>query len=216
MRYKHIIWDWNGTLLDDRWLCIEAINQTLTKRNMNTITDNEYVELFCFPVKDYYEKLGFDFIREPFSSLGTDFVDYYNSKFHEPMLQDGAKASLRSVLDAGLTQSILSAGKQEFLDNWIEYHGLKDNFICVLGVDDYYASGKMEIAKILISELKYDPDHMLMIGDTIHDHEVALSIGVDCILVDHGHVSKERLVSTGRVVHSGIESIMKIVLTSEN
>ena len=74
----------------------------------------------------------------------------------------------------------------------------------------------MEIAKILISELKYDPDHMLMIGDTIHDHEVALSIGVDCILVDHGHVSKERLVSTGRVVHSGIESIMKIVLTSKN
>ena len=54
MRYKHIIWDWNGTLLDDRWLCIEAINKTLTKRNMNTITDNEYVELFCFPVKDYY------------------------------------------------------------------------------------------------------------------------------------------------------------------
>ena len=44
MRYKHIIWDWNGTLLDDRWLCIEAINQTLTKRNMNTITDDEYVK----------------------------------------------------------------------------------------------------------------------------------------------------------------------------
>ena len=55
-----------------------------------------------------------------------------------------------------------------------------------------------------------------MIGDTIHDHEVALSIGVDCILVDHGHVSKERLISTGRIVCSGIESIMKIVLTSEN
>ena len=79
MRYKHIIWDWNGTLLDDRWLCIEAINKTLSKRNMNTVTDNEYVELFCFPVKDYYKKLGFDFIREPFSSLGTDFVDYYNT-----------------------------------------------------------------------------------------------------------------------------------------
>ena len=74
----------------------------------------------------------------------------------------------------------------------------------------------MEIAKILISELEYDPDHILMIGDTIHDHEVALSIGVDCILVDYGHVSKERLVSTGRVVRSGIESIMKIVLTSED
>ena len=112
MQYKHIIWDWNGTLLDDRWLCVEAINETLSKRNMNTITDDEYLEIFCFPVKDYYEKLGFDFNKEPFSVSGTEFVDYYNSKFHEPRLQTGVKEALKSVLDAGLTQSILSAGKQ--------------------------------------------------------------------------------------------------------
>ena len=51
MRYKHIIWDWNGTLLDDRWLCVEGINQALVKRDLNPITENKYRENFTFPVK---------------------------------------------------------------------------------------------------------------------------------------------------------------------
>ena len=216
MQYKHIIWDWNGTLLDDRWLCVEAINETLSKRNMNTITDDEYLEIFCFPVKDYYEKLGFDFNKEPFSVSGTEFVDYYNSKFHEPKLQTRVKEALKSVLDAGLTQSILSAGKQEFLDQWIEYHELQNHFIRVLGIDNHYASGKTEIGRKWINELDHDPVDVLLIGDTIHDNEVAQAIGVDCILVDHGHVSRQRLVSTSTPVCSGLDSVVKMVLTSKN
>ncbi|MDH5646585.1 MAG: hypothetical protein OEZ01_11285, partial [Candidatus Heimdallarchaeota archaeon] len=31
-RYEHIIWDWNGTLLDDAWLCVEIMNSMLAKR----------------------------------------------------------------------------------------------------------------------------------------------------------------------------------------
>ena len=216
MQYKHIIWDWNGTLLDDRWLCVEAINKTLSKRNMNTITDDEYLEIFCFPVKDYYEKLGFNFNKEPFSVPGTEFVDYYNSKFREPHLQTGVKGALKSVLDSGLTQSILSAGKQEFLDEWIEYNKLKNYFIRVLGIDNHYANGKTAIGRKWINELDHDPVDVLMIGDTIHDNDVAQAIGVDCILVDHGHVSRQRLVSTSTPVCSGLDSVVKMVLTSKN
>ena len=51
MRYKHIIWDWNGTLLDDRWLCVEGINQALVKRDLNLISENQYRKIFTFPVK---------------------------------------------------------------------------------------------------------------------------------------------------------------------
>ena len=48
MRYKHIIWDWNGTLLDDRWLCVEGINQALVKRDLNPISENKYREILPF------------------------------------------------------------------------------------------------------------------------------------------------------------------------
>ena len=60
-KYNHIIWDWNGTLLNDRWLCVEAINQALNKRNLPMLTEGKYKDVFSFPVEDYYKKVGFDF-----------------------------------------------------------------------------------------------------------------------------------------------------------
>ena len=75
MKYKHIIWDWNGTLLNDTWLCVEGINNSLEKRSIDTITKEVYRRVFSFPVKDYYERLGFDFKKEPFEVAGDEFVD---------------------------------------------------------------------------------------------------------------------------------------------
>ena len=61
---KHIIWDWNGTLLDDKWLCVESINQALQKRNLPELSDDRYMEVFTFPVQEYYKAVGFDFDKE--------------------------------------------------------------------------------------------------------------------------------------------------------
>ena len=95
MRYKHIIWDWNGTLLDDTWLCVEGINQALIKRKLAPISEAKYREVFTFPVKDYYMKLGFDFDKEPFEIAGDEFVSYYGENFHKTKLQNGSRFVLR-------------------------------------------------------------------------------------------------------------------------
>ena len=68
--YNHIIWDWNGTLLNDRWLCVEAINQALNKRNLPMLTEGKYKDVFSFPVEDYYKKVGFDYINHPMGNTG--------------------------------------------------------------------------------------------------------------------------------------------------
>jgi len=67
---KHIIWDWNGTILDDRWLTIAAMNSVLARRNMDEITEDQYLQVFTFPVIEYYRRLGFKFEKEPFSYFG--------------------------------------------------------------------------------------------------------------------------------------------------
>ena len=45
MDLKHIIWDWNGTLLDDSWLCVESINKSLKKRNLPQIDKEKYFQV---------------------------------------------------------------------------------------------------------------------------------------------------------------------------
>ena len=52
---KHVIWDWNGTLVDDAWLFVELMNDELHKRNLTKINVNDYKNHFTFPVKKYYE-----------------------------------------------------------------------------------------------------------------------------------------------------------------
>ena len=46
-QYKHIIWDWNGTLLDDAWLFVDIMNGVLENRNMDTITVKKYRKIFA-------------------------------------------------------------------------------------------------------------------------------------------------------------------------
>ena len=51
-----ILWDWNGTLLDDVEVCIESMNSMLSKRKKPLLTREHYKEIFTFPVIDYYRK----------------------------------------------------------------------------------------------------------------------------------------------------------------
>ncbi len=74
-----IIWDWNGTLLNDIELCVQTINDMLQKRNLRKLTADEYKDVFSFPVKDYYQKIGFDFNAEPFEIPAREFIDNYNT-----------------------------------------------------------------------------------------------------------------------------------------
>ena len=73
-KYNHIIWDFNGTLLDDAWLCVEILNDLLEKRKMPLITPALYGRIFDIPVIDFYEKIGFDFSIESFEIVGTEFI----------------------------------------------------------------------------------------------------------------------------------------------
>ena len=64
MKFEAILWDWNGTLLDDVNIAIDAINQLLLDRNLVQLTLERYLDVFTFPVCDYYELIGFDFLTQ--------------------------------------------------------------------------------------------------------------------------------------------------------
>ena len=200
MKIKHIIWDWNGTLLDDNWLSLKAINILLEKYNLSAIEKEKYLEIFTFPVIDYYRKLGFDFNKISFSVIGTEFIKEYNDRMYDAKMQDGALDILNYFREAGISQSLLSAAKQKMLDDMMMFHNLEKYFIKVLGLTDHYANSKVYAGKSWINELEYDTKEILLIGDTIHDVEVADEIGTECVLIAQGHTAYDRLKSSGKDV----------------
>src|SRR5665647_855016 len=78
MKFDSIIWDWNGTLLDDVDIVIESINKLLQDRNMVLLNIKRYLDVFTFPVQDYYERIGFDLNNEPFEIPAFQFITNYN------------------------------------------------------------------------------------------------------------------------------------------
>ncbi len=198
--YKHIIWDWNGTLLDDVDLSLEAINIVLARYNRPVLQRKRYLKIFTFPVIEYYKKLGFDFGKTPFSIIGTEFIEEYTARMLAVKLHPGADKFIHQMKDCGVTQSILSAAKQQMLETLIDHHGLQDYLIRVVGLDNHYAHSKLEAGKTWMEELPFGPHEILYIGDTLHDVDVARELGMDIALLALGHTDYTRLVETGKPV----------------
>lgn len=80
--YEHIIWDWNGTLLNDLDLTLKAIQTQIKKFNLVMPSKEEHKEHFGFPIEDYYKRLGFDFSKVSFKEIADEFVEEYFKHFH--------------------------------------------------------------------------------------------------------------------------------------
>jgi len=209
MKFKHIIWDWNGTLVDDTWLFVDIMNGVLKNRNLSPITLQSYRDIFDFPVKDYYIKLGFNFAEEPFESSGLDFIKIYDNRKFEPKLFHDTLPTLNILKNLGYTHSILSAQNTTTLQQSVKFYNLHNIFDHINGLDDHYAIGKIEQGKNLIQNLNYNKNEIIMIGDTKHDYEVSQAIGVSCFLIDRGHNSTERLKSKQDSVFSSFSNVLE-------
>jgi phosphoglycolate phosphatase len=205
--YKHIIWDWNGTLINDVWLAVEAMNKMLAKRHLPGIDSKKYKEIFDFPVTKYYLKLGFDFSKESFEELTVEFINGYYQCFNKCKLNEGVEVVLKKISDMGIHQSILSASKEDVLIEKIRYFGIDKYFCRIMGLENHYAESKVEEGKEWIAELNLNPQDVLLIGDTIHDYDVSKHMGCDCLLVANGHNSYERLAKLGVEVISTLKEI---------
>lgn len=204
-KYKYVIWDWNGTIFNDVHLCVDVGNNLFKKKNINRISIEKYRSIFTIPVKDYYIAAGFDFSVESFENIGKEWMDEYEERKYECSLYEHLPSVMKRFKENGVVQSVVSAYKQDRLIEMIKKFGLYDYLNHIVGLDNIYAASKLHLAKNLIHSLGNGKNRTLMIGDTIHDFEVAREVGADCILIADGHQSKEKLVSTGAKVYDSMK-----------
>lgn len=199
-KIKQIIWDWNGTLLNDVTMCVQVMNLMLQKYSLPALSSEKYKQLFNFPVQDYYERLGFDFNQHSFEVIGHKFMDAYFEELPNSPLFPEVKMILQELNKLGINQLVLSAMEHKSLEKSLKDKGIRSCFSKVQGINDHLASGKTELAFGLLQSSGYKADETLFIGDTLHDLEVAQSIGCPCVLIANGHFSKERLLMKHDVV----------------
>lgn len=211
-KFKHIIWDWNGTLLNDTWLCVEVLNGLLKKRGRGPISNEDYRQNFGFPVIHFYNFLGFDTDVDSFEAVSHEFIGDYEARWlTECALHPDTHEVLEAMTAKGLSHSVLSAAKQEALEMGIRHFGIREHFTGLCGTDNIYAHGKVDQGRRWIQHLHCEPAEVVLIGDTLHDFEVAEAMGTECILLSHGHHTPERLVATGKRIAHSLRELVDLV-----
>lgn len=190
-----IIWDFNGTLINDMQVCIDCMNRMLSERRLPGLNLDKYRDIFTFPVKEYYLSLGFDFSKEPFEIPAHQFIDLYRENLHNAPLHDDTEDLLSYFRSKNYRQFILSAMEQDFLEETLKMKNIHGYFERICGITNHLGEGKLEMAKELMSGLNGSGRDFVMIGDTLHDYEVAQGLGVPCVLIANGHQSHSRLQS---------------------
>jgi len=198
-----IIWDWNGTLLDDAEVCREAINKMLKVRSLPELSLSTYRDVFTFPVIDYYKEVGFNFEVEEWEPVAMEFINLYLSALPSCGLTPFASRTLETFKQKGYRQAIISAMEHEELIKSVSALGIYDYFDYIGGIGDHYGGGKIENAMNYLNSARLNPEKITLIGDTLHDSQVAAELKCKCILVATGHQSFQRLSNTGlQVIHN--------------
>lgn len=214
---SYILWDWNGTLLDDTRAAFDTLNIMLEKRGVKHIEMQFYLDNFAFPVRPFYEEIGMVLENEDWDALAREYHDTYHAQLSQ-RLNPLALDALAMVERAGLRQSIISALRQDLLERDTAAFGVRKHMEFVAGVDNLDGASKVDRARRFLAQLReLNPPatRYVMIGDALHDKEVADSLGIECILCGVGSHAAWRLRKIAPTADNLVEAV-EMALNTKN
>ncbi len=206
---KSVIWDFNGTILDDVGLATRSMNELLRRRGLPTIDKAAHRRVFRFPVSNYYRHLGFDLDREDQREISDEFHNVYQAGIGSCSLNPGIADALKFLEEHGMDQFVLSAAQEEMVVSWVRIHGLPERFKGVYGLNDRLAASKEQRCRDLIEDFDLDPSATLFIGDTDHDVEVARTVGCRPLVVLQGHQDRFRFAGAECEIYDSFHDLVK-------
>ncbi len=188
----YLFWDFNGTILDDAKLCFEILNEMLIEEERPTVSYEDYLKIFDFPVEAYYAKV-YDLNKTSFIELAHRFIQKYQPRSLKITLHEDVIETILFFKKQGIKNILLSASEVKNLNEQLKHYKIDHLFDEVLGTSDVYAKSKVAVGKRYIEIHQIDPKDCVMVGDTLHDAEVAEALGFKIILFSKGHQHPERL-----------------------
>jgi phosphoglycolate phosphatase len=206
---KVILWDWNGTLLNDTPANVDIFNRVRIQCGYAPVTIERYRQLYRHPIREMYADAGYDFTKHSYEHLAELWGHAYLNYENPPRLHDDAEYVLRKLREQGARQSILSALPHAMLEENVQGLGVAHHFEVVKGANNLYGHSKIEEGVELARHLDVAGKEITVVGDSTHDAEVAQTLGANCWLVSHGAESESRLQQTGFSVCGSLTDVYR-------
>ncbi len=192
----HLVWDWNGTLLDDFTLVLKATNACLASVGGRAISAEEHRRDFRRPITEYYAHvLGQPVGPDEFVALDTVFHEAYRAGLADCRLAVDALAAMAAWEG---TQSLLSMYFHDELVATVERLGLALNLARVDGLRDTVGGGSKTPHLVAhLNALELPGEACVLIGDSVDDAEAAAAVGARVVLYSGGFTDEARLSAIG-------------------
>ncbi len=198
MRYKYILWDWNGTLIDDVQNALMCVNDMCARKGKPEINIEQYYSYIETPIIGFYRHI----LSEDEIDADEIFENYHNDYLRhlpETRLAEGAKEVLRFFKERGAKQYIVTATHIDEAVALTKKYGVADYFDGIFGADNKYAESKTARAQKFFKEYGIRQSEAVFIGDLMHDYETANALGIAAVLVSYGHQGR-KILENGKVL----------------
>lgn len=211
---KHIIWDFNGTLLNDAQLSVDLDNDVFDQIGVPRITLADYRNNMTMPVRDFYPRVGVDYAKHSYEEIARLWLDEFNKRAVGVGLIPGVLEAIKALHAQGRSQSVLSASYEPSVRAQCAALGLTPYMKDISGLQDESAGKKTEIGRRQLRELGLTGADVVLVGDMLTDAHLAEVLGADCVLVSWGHNDLKRLESAGLPVAHSVEALENILAKS--
>lgn len=198
MTRAHVVWDWNGTLLDDLPIVIESVNRSIALLGERPISADEYRDHYTRPVRLFYQSLfGRELTDEEWLRLNTSFHEHYFHLAAAVGLAPHAGEAMEVLDRFGHGQSLLSMSPHDWLVKIVSRLGITSRFELVTGLSGPTGGRKAGHLVDHLQHLGVDGEDVVVIGDTPDDVAAARHVGARPILYHGGSHHIEVLEAEG-------------------
>ena len=213
MTPTHVVWDWNGTLLDDLEIVVESVNAGLTAYGAGPIDGDGYRTHYTRPVSLFYQKLlGRTVTVDEWGHINEVFHQAYFSRVDAVSLASDALAALTAVRGFGVSQSILSMAPHDHLVPTVDSHGITGYFSAVRGSFGDRGEEKADSLVAHLDHIHVEAAAAVIVGDTPDDAAAAAHVGAKAILYDGGSHHRHDLEAVGVPVAATLREAVEIAL----
>ena len=185
-KYKAVLFDLDGTLLDTSPGIIHCYNETarhfcLPERPSDmfrgiiggALPDN-FVKYFGFTPATAREAVNF--YREEYARTGIHMAEVYV----------GIKKLLQCLVTEDIKTAVATLKREDFACSMMEEFGLADTLTLIRGMDPEDTRTKSSIIDMCLQELQVTANEAVLVGDSVSDANGAKLSGIDFIGVSYG------------------------------
>lgn len=195
--YRLLIFDWDGTLIDSIGTIVGCTQATLAELGLPAVEDSRIRRVIGLGLRETVETICPGCGEDTFRSI----VEVYRRLWlagwgNRPTLFDGVDPLLAGLSEQRRVLAVATAKNREGLDRDLARTGVGEHFATSRTVTESPSKPDPGMVFEIQRETGVDPAATLMIGDSLHDLQMAANAGVDAVGVATGTERAESLLTT--------------------